>query len=396
MSAPSGKPGKPLGAYVSNGQVLTSPPLAVRFRGFVDNTILFLGLYITTLFSLDPYAAGQTSAYNINNRERDGTRTGRGFFGGGGGGGGGGSGGGGPGPGSGGGGGRKLGTVDQIRGAEYTSGGGTQNPARTQEEWVMIIDNITRNLPDTYQTYQAPKAGTVEFAKYIDHTLLKLDATEEQIDQLCQEAKEYNFKSVCVRVNHVARCIQNLQGTSVLVACVVGFHEGSYSTDEKVNEALLALHHGATELDIVLHHALLPPSTPSPSYPPIFAELATLRSTCPPPAVLKLILETAQLSRGAIAAACVLAAHAGFDFVKTSTGFNGPGATVEDVRVMRAVVEAVAGGRVQVKASGGVRTVEACGRMMEAGAGRIGTSSGVALMEEGRGVVVEGRAGGGY
>ncbi|MCJ1431565.1 hypothetical protein MMC27_000919 [Xylographa pallens] len=346
MSAP---PGKPLGAYVSNGQVLTSQPLSVRVRGFVDNTILFLGLYITTLFSLDAYAAGQTSAYNINNRERD-----------------------------------------------EPPNGGIQMPTCTQEEWIEIIDDITRNLPDTYQTYQAPKAGTVEFAKYIDHTLLKLDATEEQIDQLCQEAREYNFKSVCVRVNHVARCIQNLKGTSVLVACVVGFHEGSYSTDEKVKEALLALHHGATELDIVLHHALLPPTTPSPSYPPIFAELATLRSSCPPPVVLKLILETAQLSREAIRAACVLAAHAGFDFVKTSTGFDGPGATVEDVRLMKAVVGAVAGERVQVKASGGVRTLEACGRMIEAGAGRIGTSSGVALMEAGKELVVEGRAGSGY
>ncbi|MCJ1393573.1 hypothetical protein MMC18_006448 [Xylographa bjoerkii] len=118
MSKP---PGKPLGGYVSNGQVLKSPPLSVQFRGFVDSAILFLGLYLTTLFSLDPYAAGQTSAYNINNRERDGTRTGRGFFRGEGGGGGGGSGGGGPGPGSGGGGGRKLGTVDQIRGPECKS-----------------------------------------------------------------------------------------------------------------------------------------------------------------------------------------------------------------------------------------------------------------------------------
>ncbi|MCJ1319058.1 hypothetical protein MMC15_004391 [Xylographa vitiligo] len=392
MSKP---PGKPPGVYVSNGQVLASPPLSVRFRGFVDTAILFLGLYITTLFSLDPYAAGQTSAYNINNRERDGTRTGRGFFGGGGGGGGGGSGGGGPGPGSGGGGGRKLGTAIPEHSADLSSSD-PQLRARTHEEWVKVIDEIVCNLPQAYPTYQAPKPGTVEFAKYIDHTLLKLDATEEQIDQLCEEAKKYNFKSVCVRVNHVSRCIQNLQGTSVLVACVVGFHEGSYTTDEKVNEALLALHHGATELDIVLHHALLPFSTQSPSYPPIFAELTTLRASCPLPAVLKLILETAQLSPGAIQAACVLAAYAGFDFVKTSTGFNGPGATVEDVRVMKAVVGAVAGERVQVKASGGVRTLEACGRMVAAGARRIGTSSGVAIMEEGKGLVREGSPGTGY
>ncbi|MCJ1474533.1 hypothetical protein MMC13_003191 [Lambiella insularis] len=111
MSTPTGK-------YVSNGQVLSSPPLSVRFRGFIDSAILFFGLYLTTLFSLDPYAAGQTSAYNVNNRVKDGTTTGKGFFGGGGSSGGGG--GGGPGP-SGGGGGKKLGTVDQIRGPECKS-----------------------------------------------------------------------------------------------------------------------------------------------------------------------------------------------------------------------------------------------------------------------------------
>ncbi|MCJ1386251.1 hypothetical protein MMC17_009377 [Xylographa soralifera] len=280
--------------------------------------------------------------------------------------------------------------------APNTSSGGSQIQARTQGEWIKIIDNITHTLPEIYTTYQAPKPGTVQFAKYIDHTLLKLDATEVQIDQICQEAKEYNFKSVCVRINHVSRCIKNLQGTDILVACVIGFHEGTYSTDEKLNQALLALHHGASELDIVLNHALLPPHTPSPDFQFIFAELATLRASCPPSATLKLILETAQLSPEAIQAACVLAAHAGFDFVKTSTGFNGPGATVEDVQMMKAVVGAIAGERVQVKASGGVRTLEACMQMMEAGATRMGTSSGVALMQEGEGLAVEKSLGTGY
>ncbi|MCJ1255769.1 hypothetical protein MMC24_003586 [Lignoscripta atroalba] len=113
-------PGKP---YVSNGQVLQSPPVSVRVRGFLDSATLFFGLYITTLFSLDTYAAGHASAYNINNRVQDGTRTGRGYFGGGGSGGSGGGRGGGPGPGSGGGGGRKLGRVDDIREPECKSCG---------------------------------------------------------------------------------------------------------------------------------------------------------------------------------------------------------------------------------------------------------------------------------
>lgn len=129
----------------------------------------------------------------------------------------------------------------------------------------------------------------------------------------------------------------------------------------------------------MLNHSLLTTQLDTLSYDEIFAELAALRSRVPPPVILKLILETSQLSRHGIVAACVVAKEAGFDFVKTSTGFNGPGATVENVKLMKAVV----GGGMAVKASGGVRSLGDCVKMIKAGAERIGASSGVAIMKEG-------------
>lgn len=146
-----------------------------------------------------------------------------------------------------------------------------------------------------------------------------------------------------------------------------------------VSEALKATAAGASEIDIVLNHSLLDSQTDRPPYDEIYAELTTLRASVPPPMILKLILETSQLSRRNIIGACVLAKSARFDFVKTSTGFNGPGATVDNVKLMKAVV----GEEMGVKASGGVRSWDDCVKMIEVGAGRIGTSSGVAIMREG-------------
>lgn len=146
-----------------------------------------------------------------------------------------------------------------------------------------------------------------------------------------------------------------------------------------VSEALKATAAGASELDIVLNHSLLNFQTDRPPYDEIYAELTTLRANVPPPVILKLILETSQLSRSNIIAVCMLAKSACFNFVKTSTGFNGQGATVDSVKLMKAVV----GEEMGVKASGGVRSWEECVKMIEAGAGRIGTSSGVAIMREG-------------
>lgn len=244
----------------------------------------------------------------------------------------------------------------------------------TQDEWLAIFDQADQNLPSGPLEYKAPSVGTATFAKTIDHTLLKLEATGKQVDTLCEEAKRYNFKSVCVRLAWVHRAVQNLQDSSVVVACVVGFHEGTQSLKEKTTEAARAVDAGARELDMVMNHVLLKQQ----HYSEVYTEIAAVRNVTPHPIILKVILETSQLSPREIVAGCKIVEAAGADYVKTSTGFNGQGATQDNVRLMKSVV----GDNMKVKASGGVKTVSECVVMMEAGAERIGTSNGVWIMEE--------------
>ncbi|KAJ9665842.1 hypothetical protein H2201_003966 [Coniosporium apollinis] len=266
----------------------------------------------------------------------------------------------------------------------------TMTARYTNSEWAARIKETEKSLSISKERHPVPRRPE-DVAKFIDHTLLKLDATGAQIDGLCAEARNEGFKTVCVRLNFVARAVSNLRGSPVGVACVIGFHEGTQDLTEKIKEAHAALSAGATELDIVLNHPLL--TLPSPSYEEIYVELASLRNLAPSPVCLKLILETSQLSPQQITAACVLASAARFDFVKTSTGFNGRGASEEDVRRMSSAAALLAanerdgageGGaaRMQVKASGGIRGWEDCRRMLECGATRIGTSSGVWIMRE--------------
>ncbi|KAF2838986.1 aldolase [Patellaria atrata CBS 101060] len=270
----------------------------------------------------------------------------------------------------------------------------------TDPEWVALIRETEKAVKVATTPYPVPPLESGDFAKLIDHTLLKLDATPAQIDGLCDEARREGFMSVCVRQNYVERCVENLKGSGVVVACVIGFHEGTYDINEKSNEALAAISSGATELDIVINY----PKLLSGAYNEIYIELATLRNLCAT-ATLKLILETSQLPPPAIVAGTLLCTAAHFDFVKTSTGFNGRGATIDDVRLMRAVCELHArnagggnegGGtyaastterrRTKVKASGGLKGVWDVIKMVEAGAERIGTSSGVWIMQEARAV----------
>ncbi|KAL9025343.1 MAG: hypothetical protein Q9196_005812 [Gyalolechia fulgens] len=244
----------------------------------------------------------------------------------------------------------------------------------TEAEWRIIIEEAERHLPNSFPQYKAPTLGTTDFAKCIDHTLLKLDATEEQIDILCEEAKKHAFQSVCVRLNWVKRAMENLGESNVAVACVIGFHEGTYSVSEKVKEASMAVSAGASELDLVINYPLLKQQRYSQAY----TDIAAVRNVAPHPVVLKVILETSKLSQFDIVAGCKVAEAANADFVKTSTGFGGPGATEENVRLMKSVI----GPKMKVKASGGVKTVNECIAMMEAGAERIGTSNGVWIMKE--------------
>ncbi|CAI9633334.1 unnamed protein product [Alternaria burnsii] len=319
----------------------------------------------------------------------------------------------------------------------------------TNEEWKAQIDETIKNVMKEVDSgerakkvYEGPRMrngeeALKELAKTVDHTVLKLDATTTAIDGLCSEARTENFKSVCVRLNYVQRCVSNLKGTDVLVACVVGFHEGTQDTYYKLQEARAAVAAGAAELDVVLNYSLLtkhnrPASPPAdhiltardsaidsitaantainagssdieeeetggiPDYSAIYRELASIRSLCPAPTTLKLILETSQLNSAQILAASHLAAAASFDFIKTSTGFNGPGANLPNVKLMVAAAEYLASRKIdkkkmEVKASGGVRDLDTAVKMLEAGATRLGTSSGLWIMQEARAKVGEER-----
>jgi deoxyribose-phosphate aldolase len=215
-------------------------------------------------------------------------------------------------------------------------------------------------------------------ARFIDHTLLKPDATPQQIERLCAEAREYGFASVCVNPSYVPLCAQLLHGSNSVVCTVIGFPLGATSTVSKVFEAEQAIRDGAREVDMVLHIGHLKAGDADYVREDIrqVAEAAHAGG-----ALCKVILETSMLTDDEKVTACKLSVEAGADFVKTSTGFGGGGATVADVRLMREVV----GNKVGVKASGGVRSLADARAMIEAGATRIGASSGVAIVREEQG-----------
>lgn len=222
-----------------------------------------------------------------------------------------------------------------------------------------------------------------DIASYIDHTLLKPDATLADVDALCAEAIEHRFASVCVNSVWVKRCAEILQGSGVLVCTVVGFPLGASLTEVKAYEARRAIEDGACEVDMVLNVGALK----SRQDDFVHADVASLAATCHGlGSRLKVILETCLLSNEEVVRASAICKAAGADFVKTSTGFSSGGATVEHVALMRDTVGPVLG----VKASGGVRDVEGAQAMIEAGATRIGASASVAIVEGGA------PSGGGY
>lgn len=236
------------------------------------------------------------------------------------------------------------------------------------------IAKAADSLPGYPEDIKKLPKSAEDYAKTIDHTLLKTDATEAQIDALCDEARSYDFASVCVRLQWVQRAVQDLKGSPVRVACVVGFHEGTQATSDKVSEAANAVKDGALELDMVLNWQQLKAD----QFDEVYEDIVAVRQAAPSQVALKVILETSQLSRSQIIAGCVITEAAGAQFVKTSTGFCGQGATVDNVRLMKAVV----GSRLEVKASGGIKTSKDCGAMLEAGASRIGASSGKQIVDE--------------
>ena len=210
--------------------------------------------------------------------------------------------------------------------------------------------------------------------KYFDHTLLKPEATGEQIDKLCQEALEWDFYSVCVNSCYVARCTDYLMGSDVKVAAVVGFPLGAATSASKAFETEEACMDGAREIDMVLNVGKFK----SFDYDYVRDDIkAVVVAAEKYGAIVKVILETCLLTDEEIVEACKLAKESGASFVKTSTGFNTAGATPEHVALMRETV----GDTIGVKASGGIRDLETALKMIESGADRLGASSSVAIMQ---------------
>jgi deoxyribose-phosphate aldolase len=211
-------------------------------------------------------------------------------------------------------------------------------------------------------------------AHKIDHTLLKPESTQEQIETLCKEALEHKFASVCVLPYYVPLCAQLLKVSPVKVCTVIGFPLGATLTEAKVAEAHAVLKNGAQELDMVLNISALKNG----SYLYVQNDIDALaKKAHENNAILKVIIETCLLTEEEKIKACELVTNAGADFIKTSTGFSTSGATIEDVVLLKHHV----GAGVKVKASGGIRDLKAAAAMIEAGADRLGTSSGVKIVQ---------------
>ncbi len=242
-----------------------------------------------------------------------------------------------------------------------------ENPIQIAPGWPKI--HPARNV-----TISAVPGFDSSIALLIDHTLLKPDAMDADIRKLCAEARQYGFASVCVNPCWVPVATEELAGSAVKVCTVVGFPFGANATEVKSFETGVAMAEGALEIDMVLNVGALRSGRADAVREDIIAVVDTAHLGG---AIVKVILETALLTREQKVEACRLAVAAGADFVKTSTGFAASGATAEDVALMRQAVGPAMG----VKASGGVRTLEDTKKMVAAGATRIGTSSGVKIVE---------------
>ena len=213
----------------------------------------------------------------------------------------------------------------------------------------------------------------MELNKYIDHTLLKPEATKEQITKLCEEARQYDFASVCVNTCYVPLAKQLLAGSDVKVCCVVGFPLGAMDTVSKAFEAKTAVENGAQEVDMVINIGALKDK----DYDYVTKDIAAVVEASKP-AIVKVIIEACLLTDEEKVEACKCSMNAKAEFVKTSTGFSTHGATPEDVALMKKTVGDVC----KVKAAGGVRSYDEAMKMIEAGADRLGCSAGIKVMEE--------------
>ncbi|CDM68772.1 Deoxyribose-phosphate aldolase [Clostridium bornimense] len=213
-----------------------------------------------------------------------------------------------------------------------------------------------------------------KLSRMIDHTILKADATKEEVQALCKEAKEYNFASVCINPSHISLANRELQGTEVKVCTVIGFPLGANATEVKRFETKVAIEDGATEVDMVINVGKLKEK----DYDYVLKDIEAVVEAAKGKALVKVILETCLLNDEEKKIACLLSKKAGADFVKTSTGFSTGGATEEDIRLMRETV----GEDMGVKASGGVRTYNDAIKMINAGATRIGASASINIVNK--------------
>lgn len=212
---------------------------------------------------------------------------------------------------------------------------------------------------------------SVNVASIIDHTMLKADATSETVKRYCAEAKEHGFASVCVNTCQVPLVAKELEGSSVLTCCVVGFPLGAMLTSAKAFEASEAVKAGAQEVDMVINIGAVKDK----NYDLVLEDIKAVVAASKP-AIVKVIIETCLLTDEEKVKVCELSVEAGADFVKTSTGFSTGGATAADVALMKKTVD----GRAKVKASGGIRTPQDAAALVEAGADRIGAGNGVVLL----------------
>lgn len=212
-----------------------------------------------------------------------------------------------------------------------------------------------------------------KIAKYIDHTLLKADAKADEVENLCQEARDYDFKTVCINPVWVDYAVELLEGTDVGVTTVIGFPLGANTPEMKAAEAKQAVEKGAADVDMVINIGALK----NEDYDTVLNDIKAVVDAVAGKAIVKVIIETSLLTKSEKIRASELSKESGADFVKTSTGFSTGGATLEDVQLMRATV----GPKMGVKASGGVRSYEDAIAMIDAGATRIGASSGIAIVE---------------
>ncbi|AZZ65280.1 deoxyribose-phosphate aldolase [Metamycoplasma phocicerebrale] len=208
--------------------------------------------------------------------------------------------------------------------------------------------------------------------KMIDHTFLAQSATTKDIDKLIMEAKKYNFKSVCIAPSYIKYAKETLKNTDILVCTVIGFPLGYNVTSVKVFETKIAIEHGADEIDMVMNVGRFKDK----QYEYVLNEIKAIKEVCGNK-TLKVIVETALLTNEEIAKATEIVMQSGANFIKTSTGFSYRGASFDDIKIMKEI----AGEKLQIKASGGIKSKEDALKMIELGANRLGTSKSVAIME---------------